>query len=210
MKTSNPLKLRVSLACLQYSLAVYILFVRQVILKMTGNANYSTPTPPLVDVDKGVGDLQTKAEAAHGGGRTAMAARDASWDASIMQVRSLANYVQLNCENDLTILLSSGFLSTKTPVPVGPLPAPENLRASYNGASGQLYLRFNRVLGVTAGYTIQQAESQDGPYVEIANHSKTKFLVKGLTPAKTYWFRVCANGTVGPSGWSNPVTAIAI
>jgi hypothetical protein len=194
MKAPTPLKLRVSLACLSYAIAVYLLFMRQVVVKMTGNANFITPMPPLLDVTTGLDDLQAKAEAAHGGGRDAYAARNAAWATSVMQARELANYVQLNCQNDLTILLSSGFISTKTPAPVGPLSPPTNLRVSYNGYTGQVVIRVKGVPGVTAGYTYQQAETSDGPFVNIGIKNKTFFTATGLTPGKMYWFCVCANG----------------
>jgi hypothetical protein len=32
----------------------------------------------------------------------------------------------------------------------------------------------------------------------------------GFTPGKVYWARVRANGTAGPSEWSNPATAMAV
>lgn len=203
-------KLRVSMTCLRLGLYAFIGFARQVVSKMTNNANYTTPMPTLTEVSAGLDDLQAKADAAVGGGKIAMDVRDAAWENSIMQVRSLGAYVQLNCQNNLDILQSSGFFPTKTPTPYGALAAPTNLRTKYNGHAGQLLLQLDRVFGVTAGYCYQQAESLNGPFVEITNSNKTTVKVTGLTPATTYYFRACANGAKGPSGWSNVVVAIAI
>jgi hypothetical protein len=116
----------------------------------------------------------------------------------------------VNCQNNLDILQSSGFVSTKTPVPVGPLPAPENLRSSYTGTSGEVNLRMTGVAGVTAGYTYQQADTVAGPFVTIATTAKTRLEVTGLTPAKTYWFQACANVANGPSGPCSAISVIAI
>lgn len=210
MKTSNPLKIRVSLTFLRKGVNAFISFGRQVVTNMTGNTNYTTPEPTLAAVTTGLDDLQAKMDAAAVGGKVDMDVRNTAWEASIMQLRSLATYVQLNCQNDLDILQSAGFVSTKTPAPVGPLPAPENLRSSYTGTSGEVILRINRVLGVTAGYTYQQADSPAGPFATIGVSNKTRFTATGLTPAKTYWFQACANGAAGPSGPCSAISVIAI
>ncbi len=211
MKTATPLKLRVSMKCLRLGVYPYLGYVSQVVTKMTGNPNYTTPTPTLAAITTGRDTLQAKADAAVGGGKNAYFARNASWDGSIMQIRELINYVQLNGQNDADILTSSGFDLTKTSTPVGPLSPPENLQATYNSVSGELLLRMKPVRGVTAGYCLQQADSATGPWVEIANTSKSREnKVTGLTPGKTYYFRTCANGTSGPSGWSSVISIMAV
>jgi hypothetical protein len=210
-KRISAMKLRVSMTCLRFGLYAFIGFARQVVSKMTGNTNFTTPTPPLADITTGLDDLQTKADAAVGGGKIAYAVRDTAWENSVMQIRNLASYVQLMCQNNLDILQSSGFSATKTPVPYGTLPAPQNLRTSYYRCkSGELWLQLKRVAGVRAGYCYQQAESPEGPFVEVSNSNKSRVLITGLTPAKTYYFRACANGAEKPSAWSTVVSAIAL
>ncbi|HEY2711801.1 MAG TPA: hypothetical protein VGI60_04740 [Chthoniobacterales bacterium] len=39
---------------------------------------------------------------------------------------------------------------------------------------------------------------------------ETRVILTGLTSAKTYWVGARANGALGPSGWSNPATTIAV
>ena len=210
MKNNTPRQLRVLLALLYRPVSIFLQEARNIVTAMTGNANYSKPFPALVDVTNALDDLQAKIEAAAGRDRTAMAARNVSWDTARGLIRQLASYVQINCENDLEILLSSGFTATKTPAPLGALPAPENLRVKYTGTSGQAILRMQPVYGVRAGYTVQQAMNAEGPYTEIVNHSKTTFVVPDLIPGKTYYLRASANGAAGPSGWSNPVQFMAV
>jgi hypothetical protein len=211
MKTDTPRQLRVLLAILYMAIMVFLQEARDIVVAMTGNADYPTPVPPLAEVTSALDDLQAKIEAAAGGDRTAMAARNAAWVNAKGLVRQLAGYVQCNCKNDLTILLSSGFKATKTPSPIGPLQPPQNLRASYTGVSGQVKLSMNPVYGVRAGYTVQLAESVAGPYTEIAAPSNTRDIkVSNLTPGKSYWLRAAANGAAGQSGWSNPVGFMAV
>jgi hypothetical protein len=215
MKTSSSLKLRVSLGFIKLGVSAFLLFMRQVVIKMTGNTSYPTPTPTLPDVTTGLDTLEAKIEPTYGGGTIATEARDMAWDASIMQARQLVNYVQMTCDNNPETLTSSGFLATKTPGPVGSLGPPQNLRTSYNGTSGSLYLLWKRVYGIVGGYTVQQAAAEAGPFADIGNATTTKYKVSGLTPATTYWFRVRANGTNrnpdgGPSGWSSAVSVMAV
>ena len=211
MKTSYPLKLRVSMVELNLGVYDYLGFTRQVVTKMTGNPNYATPTPTLPAYTAGLDDLQAKADDAMGGGHNAYIARDASWEASKMQTRQLINYVMLNGHNDPDILTSSGFNLTKARTPYGVLPAPGNLRLGYTGTSGEVLLRMDPVKGVSGGYCLQQAQNVAGPWTEIANVGKTRSnLIKGLTPGTTYYFRACANGSKGPSGWSGTASIMAV
>jgi hypothetical protein len=205
----NPLP-RVSLAFVRRTIAVLIAFCRNVVTQMTGNTNFTTPTPPLADVTAAVDALEIADEAASGGSHLAILDRKAKKATLISLMRQLAAYVQTQSQSSKAVIISSGFHTTKVPAPVGPLPAPENLRLTQTGTTGQLSLRFNRVRGVTAGYTVQIAEDVEGPYTDYTTSNKTRLTITGLTPAKTYWVRVRANGALGPSGWSNPASAIAI
>lgn len=45
----------------------------------------------------------------------------------------------------LVTLIGSGFDALKTRSPVGPLPAPQNLRLDYTGRRGELQLKLDRV-----------------------------------------------------------------
>ena len=127
-----------------------------------------------------------------------------------MLMRKLADYVQANCQNDLTILLSSGFLPTKTPSPVGPVGAPQDLRLTRTGFTGQLRLRYRPVYGTRAGYNVQTAEDPEGPFADYATTSSTRLTLNDLTPLKTCWVRVRSTGTDGPGPWSEPTCAMVL
>lgn len=213
--TNKVRQLRVLLAFLRMNATLFLQKARDIVVSMTGNANYPTPFPALGDITTALDDLDTKITAAAGRDRTAIAARNASAATAKSLMRQLASYVQMHCLNDLTILLSSGFLPTRRPAPIGSLIPPQNVRTKYNGTSGSLFVIWDAVYGVRGGYTLQQSESATGPFTTVTISSGSRFLVKGLTPGQTYWFRVCANGANknvdgGPSGWSNVVSVIAI
>jgi hypothetical protein len=109
------------------------------------------------------------------------------------------------------VLLSSGFVPTRdNKKRIGPLPAPGKVRPTYTGMTGQVMLRMKKVHGARAGYTVEIADSADGPWVTCCHCSSSRILVPGLVPTKIYWLRVRAIGTAGPGPWSQAVRLIAL
>jgi hypothetical protein len=144
MKTSGTYP-RVSLAFARKIDTDLIAFTRNVITLMTGHTHYPTPSPALTVITTAVNALETAVHDALDGGKIAIATRNAARAEMLSLLRQLAAYVTGNCNADLVLLLSSGFEPVKAPSPVGVLPAPENLRLSLSGISGELNLRFDRV-----------------------------------------------------------------
>jgi hypothetical protein len=210
MKSNQPRKLRVSFALINYALSVFILTGRNIVVALTGNINFTSPFPALVDLTAALDELQAKAEAAAGRDREAIAGRNNAWNTAKDMFRQLANYVESHCQNDLAILLSSGFLATKTPAPIGPVSAPQYLRLHFTDMTGELLFHFAPVYGVTAGYLVQLAEDADGPFTDYVTTSKSRFTIKGLTPLKTYWVRVRATGASGAGPWSEPTCSLVL
>jgi hypothetical protein len=112
-----------------------------------------------------------------------------------------------NCDADLVLLLSSGFEPVKAPSPVGVLPAPENLRLSLTGISGELYLRFDRVPNA-ANYSVQTAQNPDGPWEDQDLSPSTRVTISGLTPGKVYWVRSQANRSARRQRLGGPANAM--
>jgi len=146
----------------------------------------------------GLDDLADKTAAARSGDKVAIADRNAARLVVLNLFRSLAAYVQKVSANDLSTLLSSGFEATKVPVRRGIPAAPGNVRLSYNGKGGQLYLRFGRVAGVSS-YMIQVATSLEGPWVTRDPVTSTRVTLDGFTPGTVYYIRVAAVGSAGTS-----------
>jgi hypothetical protein len=186
-----------------------IAFVRNVIMLMTGNAQYPTPTPPLAAITTSVNAFETTVHDALDGGRIAIAARNAARVELLALMRQLAAYVQTTCNADLLALLSSGFEAVRAPSPVGVLPAPGNPRLGLTEKSGELMFRCNRVNNAV-NYSLQTAPAATGPWEDEALSTSTRILIGGLEPGETIWARVCANGSAGASEWSPPTTAMAV
>ena len=176
---------------------------------MTGNVQYPTPSPTLVTITTSVDAFEVAVQEALDGGKIAIATRNAARVELLSLVRQLAAFVQGHCADDLVNLLSSGFETIKAPSPIGPLSPPQNARLLLTGMSGELSLRFDKVANA-ANYSYQSATDDIGPWTEDLIASSTRVTLDGLTPGKNYWARVRANGTAGPSEWSNPATAMAV
>ena len=153
---------------------------------MTGNAAYPTPEPTLAQVGTAKGDFSTAMTAANGGGVQQTAAKNAQRVVLTGLLRNLSAYVQTHCNNDLSTLLSSGFVAQKQRQPAGALPAPDNLRLQRGDVTGQLKARINPVTNARSdqwrsAVSTAPADGQDGGTTTAA--SKT---FEALTPGTIY------------------------
>lgn len=189
--------------------ALLIAFVRNVITLMTGNVNFTTPSPALTVVQTALDAFATSVQVALNGGRIAIATRNAARSELLSLLRQLASYVTGHCNNDIVVLLGSGFEAVRTPSPVTVPATPENVRLELTGISEELMLKFQRVYNAP-NYSVETATSPEGPWEDRGVHSTSRVVLDGFTPGTVYWARVCANGAAGASGWSGPATARAI
>ena len=88
-------------------------------------------------------------------------------------------------------------------------PAPTGLRASQGDFPDKVLLTWDASQGAT-GYDIQRAESQGGPYSDLAvGVVTTSYEDTEVTPGTTYWYRVRACNQAGCSAWTAPVVGYA-
>src|SRR5207237_603645 len=112
-------------------------FVQGVIDGMTGNATYPTPPVTMAILQTALDDFIAKVSAALSGGSVNTAAKNNSREALLGMLRQLATYVQLKCNNNPELLLSSGFDAQSTNRTSVPLQKPLDLTVR-NGNAGQL------------------------------------------------------------------------
>lgn len=127
------------------------------------------------------------------------------------RLRSLALYVQQECDGDLAVLLTSGFEANKAPTPAGVLPAPQQVTLTQGTLSGSLDLR-GRPVPNAGAYEAQKTTSvaNPGSWESVQPATAARVTLEGLTPGTNYWARLRAIGAAGPGAWSEPVSAIAI
>lgn len=205
MKGTNGFYPRVALGYVRKTNPDLLAFVRNVITLMKDNSQYPAPQPALADIATSADLFEGALHDALDGGRLALAARNAARVALLALMRLLAAYVQGNCNADVLALLGSGFDAVRAPSLVGVLSAPQNLRLGLSGTSGKMVLRFDRIAN-SVNYSVQTAVSADGPWLDWGLSTSTRVPIDGLTPGHVLWARACANGSAGPSGWSQPAT----
>ncbi len=183
-------------------------FAQTVSEGMTGNATYASPPVTLANLATARNDFTAKIAAAQVGGPAATAAKNNSRQVLIGMLRQLAAYVQINCNNDQALLLSSGFQMQSTNRASVQLDKPEGL-AIKNGSSGQLV---GSVTPVKNANMYEGHAKLDGDWLpSIFSGDSRHIIFEGLTPGKTYTIEVRAlGGSTGQSDWSDPSSHMAM
>jgi hypothetical protein len=183
---------------------------KTIITSMTGNASYTTPLPTLPDVTTANDEFAIALADAADGGMTLTSIKKDKRAALVALLRDLASYVQVTCNGDLTVLLSSGFPIQKPQRnPIGVLPAPV-VSLDTGALSGDLDCVVAPIFGA-ATYNWQiAAASAPTVILQTAQTTGGRNTFSGLTPGVTYVVQANAVGSAGPSDWSQPVSQMAV
>ncbi len=187
-----------------------IQFMQQIVDAMTGNASYPTPAPTLSSVTNkmiALGSAYTDGQAARLESlQKTQTLVDVDTEADDL-LGLLAAYVDNASGGDATVIQSAGMQVRSEPAPVGPLPAPENLRPVEGEMPGEVALQWNPVSNAKS-YSLQQTQDITVPasWVHVLNCTKGKLSVSGLTVGQRYWFRVAAVGSAGQGPFGEPAS----
>ena len=178
-------------------------FTQTIINELTGNAAYPTPPVTLANLQTARTDFTTKIAAANVGGVFDTAAKNNSRNTLLGMLRKVAGYVQINCNDDMATLASSGFQAMNTNRASLPQPQPQNLSVT-NGNTGELIASV-KPLANSSMYEgrAKQAGGDWMPGVFTGDSQHVTF--DGLTPGTNYTIQVRAlGGLTGQSDWSDP------
>jgi hypothetical protein len=178
---------------------------RTVVTRMTGNAHFSSPNPPLATVTAALNALDA-AESETKTSKGAIPARNAALAQVKLLMRQLGDYVQLVAdgadEDQAESIIASASLDVHHVKPRGP-----QLFHVEQGPPGTVVLFGVRVDRATA-YSWQT--SVDGKtWTNLPPTSKAKTTVTGLTPGVTAYFRhqpVLTHDT--PAEWSQVISIL--
>jgi hypothetical protein len=178
-------------------------FAQGVIDAITGNATYPTPPVTIANLQAATDDFTAKLAASQTGGQADTAAKNNSRQALLGDLRQVATYVQLRCNNDLNLLLTSGFEAQSTNRASTPLQKPEGL-ALKNFQAGTLVASVGPVKN-TSMYE-GRAKGPTGDWLpSVFSGDSQHITFSGLTPGATYTVQVRAlGGSTGQSDWSDP------
>ena len=181
---------------------------------MTGNAAVPNPSPTLIDLAALCQNLRDKVAAANEARAISKQATEAMMDADLALRAGLtaeARYVQTASGGVAEIILSCGMDVRSSGTIIVPPPT-VGLTAKMTSYSGVVKLSWKRSTGAVT-YVIDCAEMTGttvGEWSQVLLPSKTKAEISGLTPGRTYVFRVRCVGrdnSLGP--WSVPVPVMA-
>ena len=202
---------RVKMGLSGLNVKALIFFVRLLIAKMTGNPNFVTPNPPLLDLTTAVDALLVAAKNAEKGGSEQTAIKDNKELIVRNMMRELGYYIQEASKGDKAIILSSGAFVADPADPIGLLPPPAALTAHVSSLSGVIDLDWERVHGNKL-YTVDINETdsnEESTWSPVYSTTKSKCSITALEPGKFYRFRVRANGAAGASGASFTARSVA-
>jgi hypothetical protein len=181
-----------------------------VIKAMTGNINYTTPVPTLAIMQTTLTAYEVALTASANGNPEKTAVKDQKRRDLEAVLKQLGTYVQLNCKNDLGILLSSGFDAGKNATPVGILPKPENFKVENGPNAGTAKLSLDKIRGASS-YRFEFVSSPvTGASVWAVNVGTARTnIVDGLISGQQYAFRVAGIGADPTVVYSDVLTRFA-
>lgn len=186
---------------------------KQIITSVTGNPHFTNPVPPLATLTAGISELEAAymaAQAARQAWRNAVDVQTAKSDAVDQLFSQAASYVESVAGADESIISSAG-MDPKSTGGAPTLPeAPTGLEITEGDHEGELDISWDPVSNAKT-YLIQRSIDPNNPatWSHAGTATKSSTTIDALTSGTRYWFRVCAVGAVGQSGWSDPATKIA-
>ncbi len=157
-------KSKVLLDFINDSVPVKIQYTRDRVIDMTGNAAFATPDVPLDDWGDSATDLETKYNAAQGGGPAQTELQDAAELVMDDLSRKQAAYVDRIADGSKVIITSAGFSASDVEGTALPAPEkPENHKLTHGEQEGTVISGINKLEGSRAFVTVLK----DDPAVDI-------------------------------------------
>ncbi len=191
------------------SVPVQIQRVREITVAMTGNVNFTTPSPALNVVDDKADELETAYQESRNRDKDKVAIMRLRRKELLLLIVQLAAYVQQASGGDGEKILSSGFdvVPPKTPRP-DTAGAVTNLQLSDGPVSGSVFVTWDKADDAVI-YLIQSSPTLDFSDDEMRGiTTRTQKLVSGFTSGTTVWFRVVALGKENPGPLSAPISIL--
>jgi hypothetical protein len=183
-------------------------FAGAVLAGLTDNPIFPTPPVSLADLAETKTDFARALTAAATGGPQTTAAKNIVRATLGNMLRKEAYYVQSMMNNDLSVLLATGFQATSTNRARSPLPTPSVVRID-NEQSTQLVIALTPIMNARA-YEVQKMNGTGGWTMAGVFTKARRIVIKNLVPGSTYSVQARAvGGSTGYSGWSNPVSHMA-
>jgi hypothetical protein len=200
-QTKKIMKTIVKMGMSQLSIEKKIVKTRFIVTSMTGNANFTTPSPALATITANVNALETACLAAKGGGKddTAnMRAKEMILDFSLKSlgayVEGIANASPINAE---AIVLSAGM-----DVKAKGKPATIDFVVQPQG-QGAVKVMCKATKRATYEFQVSTDLSSDANWQWIYSGTRGRIIMNGLSSGKQYYFRSAVIDKNGFGPWSD-------
>lgn len=173
--------------------------------RLQANPDFPSLSPSLAEIATKREALQQAITEAADGGRTATAKREQRRRDLKLAIDALAGDVISQAGDDAEKILGAGFFVRSFSRSKEGLPTPLKLRARISEHVGEARLDWATTRGAALYVVEHNAVSPDdaGAWKQVAETTRIRQVVSGLTSAKEHWFRVRAIGTTGRSPWSD-------
>jgi hypothetical protein len=201
--------LRVALSFNRMSDGDLSAYTNTVITNMSANAAFNKPPVAFTDVTKALDTFDKAVAAAMDGGTALTAAKNAAREELLAVLRKLAAYVQIVADQDMALLLSSGFSAVNVGRAQTKLETPSILAVDNEGSS-KLAVRVQAVPRAKS-YEVRAVNGATTPAASTFSTQARRIIIGNLTPGTTYNVQARAiGGSDGYSDWSDPVSHMAI
>jgi hypothetical protein len=202
-------RLKVALGFARLSDGDLSAFANTVITSMTNNAAYAKPPVAFTDLTKFLDTFDKAIAAAMDGGTALTAAKNAARAELLAALRKLALFVQIVADQDMALLLASGF-SAVTPNRTQTKLAVPTIVAVENEGTTKLVVRLQTVARARS-YEVRAINGATIPAASVIVTQARRIIVGNLTPGTTYNLSARAiGGSEEYSEWSDPVAHMAI
>ena len=116
-------------------------------------------------------------------------------------------YVEKICKGDVAKILSSGYLASKEPSPIGPLPKPGGFVVK-PGGKGEILLDCETIKGARA-YQFEYKGINDTVWIT-KTETKSKLLLTGLISGQEYVFRLVPIGASDVRQYSDEINSFVL
>ena len=178
---------------------------------LTDNPNFPVPTPPLIELQKGIDELNIAIVNCKNGTKEDTVIKKNKRSALESLLKKLANYVQDTSNGDEAMILSSGFDIVRKATPIGPLPRVTGIEITAGTSRGSLNLKWDVVENAYT-YNIEYVElpSSETSVKQRISTSKSSLTIPSLKRGQQYAFQIVAVGSDPTQNWSDIVTSFVM
>ncbi|AYB32503.1 fibronectin type III domain-containing protein [Chryseolinea soli] len=170
--------------------------IQSILRNMANNVNFPAPIPEVQALDVAFKAFQAALVAQRTGSKEDTARKNELRAALAVAYRNLGNVVDAKSNNDLSVLLSTGFDARKEPTRTGRLEKPDGLQVTPTTLPGSVKMSIGKVASATL-YMFQYAPSpvtEESQWKTINSTTRTK-TIDNLELGKQYAFRVAVAGS---------------